>query len=200
MVVLIHKIILLLSMQTFLGVMRFFSPLLASSSTTATGLTITAIAIAAVLLASTIPTIYAQLMNQPLGIENGIAATTTVQSKNDSFRVQVPEGWVIQDVNNSGPALGAEVLQGYGILAQLCPEEEQRPRVALTNASGNTSSDSNSNDNCQGAQDEVIYIVRYPNLGARLGLDSDDIISNESIHGRRNFRISDAKASGSWLS
>jgi hypothetical protein len=120
-------------------------------------------------------------MNQPLAIENGIPATTTVQSKNDSFRVQVPEGWVIQDVNNSGPALGAEVLQGHGILAQLCPEEEQRPRGALTNASGNTSSDSNSNDNCQGAQDEVIYIVQYPNLGARLGLDSDDIISNESI-------------------
>ncbi len=43
-----------------------------------------------------------------------------------TLEVQLPEGWVIQDVNNTGSALEAEVLHGYGILAQLCPEEQQQ--------------------------------------------------------------------------
>jgi PKD repeat protein len=171
-------------MHNFLGVMRIFPPLLASSSTTPTEITVTAIAIAAILLVSNVTIIYAQqeLGSQPSAIENGIAATTTVQSKIDSFRVQVPQGWGIHDVNNTGLMLGVEVLQGYGILAQLCPqEEEQQEGAALPPASGNTSTGSNSksNNSCRGAQDEVIHIVRYPNLGARLGFDSDDIITNQ---------------------
>src|SRR5919107_3633755 len=48
----------------------------------------------------------------------------TLLSAKDSFRVQLPEGWVIQDINNTGFTLAAEVLQGYGILAQLCPQEQ----------------------------------------------------------------------------
>ena len=148
------------------------------------GLTVTAIAIAAILLVSNVTIIYAQqeLASRPSAIENEIAATTTVQSTNDSFRVQVPQGWRIHDVNNTGLTLGVEVLQGYGILAQLCPmEQQQQQGAALPPASGNTSngSNSNSNNSCRGTQDEVIHFVRYPNLGARLGFDSDDIITNE---------------------
>ncbi|MFL6492483.1 MAG: hypothetical protein ACJ70O_05235, partial [Nitrososphaera sp.] len=64
------------------------------------------------------------LTSQPSVIENG-TTTTTFQSTNDSFSVQVPQGWVIQDLNNTGSALLEESTRGYGLLAQLCPEEQQ---------------------------------------------------------------------------
>jgi hypothetical protein len=78
----------------------------------------------------------------------------------------------------------AEVLDGVGILAQLCPEKEQQLAV-LPNAGGNASVSNNNNNNnnssCQGAQEEVIHIVRYPNLSPRLGFASDDVISNDDV-------------------
>src|SRR5919106_6210613 len=126
-----------------MGIMRIASPLLVSRSSTAMGLTVTAIAIAIILLASNFTIINAQqqsLTSQPSAIEDG-TGTTTFQSTTDSFRVQVPEGWVIRDLNNTGSTLLEETRQGYGILAQLCPEgEEQQGGAAasasLTNASG----------------------------------------------------------------
>ena len=107
--------------------------------------------------------------------QNGTTATTRLlENTNDNFRVQIPEGWVVQDVNNTGYALAAEVTQGYGILAQLCPEGEeegQQQQGALTNASGSSISGS-----CkQQPQEEIIHIIRYPNLGARLGIAVSDI-------------------------
>ena len=110
--------------------------------------------------------------------QNGTTATTRlVENTNDNFRVQIPEGWVVRDVNNTGYALAAEVTQGYGILAQLCPEGEeegqQQQQGALTNASGTSSSISGS---CkQQPQGEIVHIIRYPNLGARLGIAVSDI-------------------------
>src|SRR5215217_4794297 len=140
-------------------------------SSTARGLTATiAIAIAVILLASNFTIINAQqqsLTSQPGEIENGTtaAATTTFQSTNDSFSIQVPQGWVIQDLNNTGSALLNESSRGYGILAQLCPEEEQQGAPLTNNASGGSSTDSTSNS-CRGSQEEVIYIIRYPDLDA----------------------------------
>jgi PKD repeat protein len=100
---------------------------------------------------------------------------TTVRSTTDSFRVQVPQGWAIHDVKNTGFTLAAEVLEGFGILAQLCPDEEQQQQTARDNAGANTSNSNGSNSNsCQGAQGEVIHIIRYPNIGARLGILSDE--------------------------
>jgi PKD repeat protein len=149
--------------------------------------------IAVIFLASNFTTINAQqeeeqqqqqLTGESSAIENSTATTTTTttQSTKDSISLQVPQGWMIQDVNNTGFVLGAEVLQGYGILAQLCPEEEQQQQGALLpNASGNISSSSSTGSNgCQGAQ-EVIHIVRYPNLGARLGISSEAFITNDNI-------------------
>ena len=111
--------------------------------------------------------------------QNGTTATTRLlESTNDNFRVQIPEGWVIQDVNNTGFALAAEATQGYGILAQLCPEgeeegQQQQQQGALTNVSGSSSSISGS---CkQQVQGEIVHIIRYPNLGARLGIAVSDI-------------------------
>ena len=102
-----HKLVLLLGILAFVGVMRMLSSHLISYSTKITGLTTTAIAIAVVLLASNFIIVYAQQVqsSQPLAIENGTASTTTFQSINDSFGLHVPDGWVIQDVNNSGSTL-----------------------------------------------------------------------------------------------
>src|SRR5215211_953288 len=91
--------------------------------------------------------------------------TTFFQSANDSFSVQVPQGWIIQDVNNTGSMLLEEATQGYGILAQLCPEEEEEQQGAapatLPNAGGSRGDDTFS---CEGSQNYVIRIVRYPDL------------------------------------
>ena len=102
--------------------------------------------------------------------------TTLFESRVDSFRVQVPENWVIQDVNNTGFTLAAEVTDGYGILAQLCQAEEgeergqQQQQGALTNVTS-----SGSCQQQQQAQEEIIHIIRYPNLGAQLGIAAADI-------------------------
>jgi hypothetical protein len=64
------------------------------------------------------------------------STTTLFQSANDSFSVQVPDGWIIQDVDNTGSASSQEATQGYGILAQLCPGGR---RTRRTTRSSNTS-------------------------------------------------------------
>jgi hypothetical protein len=109
-----------------------------------------------------------QFMSQPAATQNA----TLFQSTEDSFRVQVPKGWVIHQFNDTGSTLLAEVLQGYGLLAQLCPEQQQAFRNV--GASGSTFG------SCQGSEDNIIHIIRYPNLGAILGLTSRNIIANNS--------------------
>ena len=129
-----------------------------------------AVAIAIILLAAdiTITNAQQQLTSQQAAITQN---PTLFQSARDSFRVQVPQGWVIHDVNNTGFILAAEVLGGYGILAQLCPGEEQQA------AFFNVSSGGANNRSCQQAREELVHIIRYPNLGVRLGLTSDDIFA-----------------------
>src|SRR5215204_1027138 len=139
-----------------------------------TGLTVV---IAIILLASNFTIINAQqqqeFTSQPGEIENrrtaaGTAITAagrTFQSTNDSFSVQVPDGWIIHDVDNAGFTSLEESRQGYVMLAQLCPEEEQQRILSNAGSSTNSSSTSTSNG-CQAAQ-EVIHIIRYPDLRAR---------------------------------
>jgi hypothetical protein len=104
-----------------------------------------------------------------------IDTPTLFESTIDSFRVQLPEGWVIQDVNNTGFTLAEEVLEGYGILAQLCPKgEEGQQQGAVTNDSSSSSASTTSRCQQQ-AQEETIFIIRYPNLGTRLGITLDEI-------------------------
>ena len=56
-----------------------------------------------------------------------VPTTTSFQStEDDSFKIQVPQGWMIDDLDNTGSALSQEATQGYGILTQLCPQEEQQ--------------------------------------------------------------------------
>jgi hypothetical protein len=114
-------------------------------------------AIAAILFSANVPIANAQqLTSQPAVIQNGM-----FQNTEDGFRVHVPEGRVIQDVNNTGSTLLEEALQGYGILARLCPQEQQQ---ALSNFGGGGTF------TCEGSEKEIIHILRYPNLDTRLQL------------------------------
>jgi hypothetical protein len=138
------------------------------------------LAIAFILLASNFMMINAQQEQQLLtnqsrqlgsaltGVTQIQTAATTFQSTNDSFSIHVPQGWKIQDVNNTGsPLVEEESRQGYAMLAQLCPQEEQQEMGAFSNNASesrtNNSTSSNSNS-CQGAQEEIVHIIRYPNL------------------------------------
>jgi len=146
---------------------------LSMSPAKAIALTATVVAIAIILLAANFITTYAQQQQQQQTQASQPAATQnpTLLSAKDSFRVQLPQGWVIQDMNNTGFTLAAEVLQGYGILAQLCPQEQQQSSLPSVGGS------SRYIGNCQQAQEEVIHIIRYPNLGTRIGISSDDIFT-----------------------
>ncbi|MFL6482176.1 MAG: PKD domain-containing protein [Nitrososphaera sp.] len=151
------------------------------SSTISIGLI--AILISLVFLASNVTiTLAQQEEQQSLNQPSTIKIITTAESPNDSFRLQVPVGWKIHDVNNTGAMLISEVLRGFGILAQLCPEEQQ---TAVSNQGANTSNSSIgtvTNDNtCRDAQEDVIHIVRYPNLGAKLGFTPQDIVTDDDI-------------------
>src|SRR5215207_10121904 len=136
-------------------------------------ISLAAVAIAIILLAADITITNAQqqqLTSQQAAITQN---PTLFQSARDSFRVQVPQGWVIHDVKNSGFILAAEGLEGYGILAQLCPEGQQAQQAAFSNVSSGGAN----NGSCQQAREELVHVIRYPNLGARLGLTSDDIFA-----------------------
>src|SRR5215217_1061905 len=111
------------------------------------------------------------------------STTTLFQSANDSFSVQVPDGWIIQDVDNTGSALSQEATQGYGILAQLCPEEEEEQEeqqgaapTTLPNLDGSGGEDMSS---CEGSENYVIRIVRYPDLDNRLQ-PANNVTTNSS--------------------
>jgi PKD repeat protein len=92
-------------------------------------------------------------------------------------------------VNNTGFTLASEVLEGYGILSELCPEDEeedgggeQQQEQALTNVNS-SSSNSNSRRSCQQLQqpqEEIIHIVRYPNLDARFQFALDITANNNN--------------------
>src|SRR5215213_7956577 len=156
---------------------------LGGSSAGTSGLAATAIAISFILFASTVTITNAQQQEQLTSEPSAMELRTIAENSKDSFRVQVPQGWTIHDVNNTGSALIEEVVDGVGILAQLCPEEEQQ-LAAFPNAGGNTSisgNNSNNNTSCRGAQEEVIHVVRYPNMGSRLGFASDDVIDDDGV-------------------
>ncbi len=138
------------------------------------GLISAVVAIAIIFFAANVTIINAQQMtNQPSVSQNG---TTFFQSTDDSFRLQVPDGWIINDVNNTGSTLSNESMQGYAILAQLCPQEEEQ-EAALSNVSsrGDTAT------SCQGSEGEIIHIVRYPDLDIRLQVPNNITTNNGNL-------------------
>jgi plastocyanin len=79
-------------------------------------------------------------------------------------------------VNNTGSTFSEESRQGYGILAQLCPQgeqqQQQQQRAALSN---NISSGGGNTVRCQESGGDIIHIVRYPDLDARLQAAANNI-------------------------
>jgi PKD repeat protein len=180
---------LIVNMPLFPSVLRMFSPSFSFSSTTIRLATAT-IAVAVILVASNSTLSVAQqnqqIPSQASPIQNSTSTTGTISalSSEDSFRIQIPSGWEIQDVKNTGVTLGSEVLQGYGLLAQLCPAEEEeqqhQPLEGAAQSDANSNISRNMGGSCQGVQEEVIHILRYPNLAARIGLSLEDIIRNDN--------------------
>jgi hypothetical protein len=104
-----------------------------------------------------------------------IQSTTLFQSIDDGFRLHVPHGWIVQDVDNTGSILSEETTQGYGVLAQICPdEEEQQQELTLPDVNGDTFS-------CQMSENYVIHIVRYPDLDNLLQLSNNATVTNNSM-------------------
>jgi hypothetical protein len=174
--------------------MRTLLPSFVSSKITK----VLAATIAVILLASNFTVVNAQqqgeqLTSAPREIGNGTAtAATPFQNTNDSFRVHVPNGWIIQDLNNTDSALSVESAQAYEILAQLCPDEEQQQQgvageTSSANASGSGSSATNSTGSlCQGAQEEVIHIIRYLNFETDTPQPGDE---EEDVNGTNNNNL-----------
>ena len=188
-----------------LGIMKISSPFLVSPAMmTIVLITAAAATIAVILLASNFAIINAQLPLEQqqqqqeesdggglTAILNGdrqsaaIQSTTLFQSANDSFSIQVPQGWIIHDLNNTGSALSEEATQGYGILTQLCPEEEQQGAAPTPPNVGGSGGDTLS---CERSENYVIHIIRYHDLDNRLYVgnnvttnNSNSIITNDNI-------------------
>ena len=101
------------------------------------------------------------LTSQPVMTQNRVEL---FQSTEDGIRLNVPQGWLIQDLNNTGPVFSEESTRGYGILAQLCRGEEQQQQQRQQGQEGAAPVNANNTYGCQVAQKEVVHIVRYPNL------------------------------------
>ena len=124
------------------------------------------------------------------------STTTFFQSANDSFGIQVPDGWTIHDMDNTSSALSEELRKGYGMLAQLCPEEEEQGAVVPATTATTLPDVGRSPDNtssCEGSEGEVIHIIRYPepdnnripgannNNNTGIPISSNSIITDDSI-------------------
>jgi hypothetical protein len=105
-----------------------------------------------------------------------IHSTTFFQSTDDGFRVQVPDGWIIDDVDNTGSTLSEDSTQDYAMLAQLCPEEEQQEQPTVP---GNGGADTS---NCQGSENDVIFIVRYHDLDDALQVGNNVATTNNNTN------------------
>jgi PKD repeat protein len=158
---------------------------LVSPSTTIGLTSAVVLAIAIILLPSNITIINAQQQQPPIisqppvqVTQNG--ATTLFQSTTDGIRLNVPEGWVIHDVNNTGSTRSEESRQGYGILAQLCPQELQQQQEQQRAAPSNVSR-SRDTARCQGSEGDIIHIVRYPDLDVRLQGVSSNITAHNNM-------------------
>jgi PKD repeat protein len=156
--------------------LRVSSRLLVSQAMTI-ALTAVVVVIAIILLTANITITIAQQQQQPLTSQPAVTqnGTTLFQNTEDGIRLKVPEGWVIHDVNNTGSTLLEESTQGYGILAQLCPQEEQQRGAALSNVSGGDTAI------CQGSEGDIIHMVRYPDLNTRIQATNNVTINNNNI-------------------
>ncbi|MDQ3872772.1 MAG: hypothetical protein M3258_04080 [Thermoproteota archaeon] len=106
-----------------------------------------ALLLAAILIISTVASATATRVLVP-------SPSTIFQSDVDGFRVGVPSGWIVEDIDNTDPvARHAERTLGGGLLARLCPKD-----IATSQVDGTRS--------CPQGMDSVL-IFRYANLKSR---------------------------------
>lgn len=115
-----------------------------------------------------------------LGLTTGsrpaaIHTTTFFQSTDDGFRIQVPDGWIIDDVDNTGSTLSEESTQDYAMLALLCLEEEQQEQSTVPSVSGSADTSS-----CEGSENDVIFVVRYHDLDDALQVGNNVATTNNN--------------------
>jgi hypothetical protein len=119
-----------------------------------------ALILAAILVISTVASASATRESAP-------PTLTIFQSDVDGFRVGVPSGWIVEDVDNTDPiARQAERSLGAGLLARLCPEDIATAQIDDTHS-------------CPQEMDSVL-IFRYANLRSRPEFE-DIIQQNRSI-------------------
>ena len=163
-------------------IMGVSSWLSVSASETVALTAVAVVAIAIILLAPNITITNAQqqpLISQPPTVtQNG---TRLFQSTEDGIRMMVPEGWIIHDVNNTGSTFSEESRQGYGILAQLCPQEQEQAAVSNVSSGGGGNT-----VHCQESGGDIIHIVRYPDLNARLQAAANNITTTTTTTTNNN--------------
>jgi len=99
-------------------------------------------------------------------------ATAIFQSNVDRIRVQVPNGWVVEDIDNTDPIVQqTEKDLGYAILARLCPQTETSPK-----ASGGY--------DCPSQAEDYVSIIRFPDLQSKPEFSA-------FAHDNRSISISD---------
>ena len=135
------------------------------SPTLTIALTVVILAVAIILFVANVAIASAQQPPPPLTNQPAVTQRAELfQSTEDGIRLNVPQGWVIQDLNNTGPISSEELRRGYGILAQLCLSDEEQQRQRQQGQRGAAPGNASNNNSCQGAQEEIIHVVRYPNL------------------------------------
>nr|MDQ3853091.1 hypothetical protein [Thermoproteota archaeon] len=106
--------------------------------------------------------------------------TTIYQSTVDGFRIGVPEGWVVEDTDNTSPSSQySERELGFGILAKLCPQSQ-------------ASQDINGTYICSSEATTDFRIMRFAELKTRPEFaNATAVVPENNNNNNRTITISD---------
>jgi hypothetical protein len=122
-----------------------------------------------------------QLASIPAVIENG-----TFQNTEDGIRLRVPDGWVVQDIDNLHlPNYLAADETGFLLLAIICPQQEALPGV------GGLYDCEQSNSSVEIRRDRLGHRPEFEVIEDPLNITSDDFLAFmiEEMHGRNYSNI-----------
>jgi hypothetical protein len=122
-----------------------------------------------------------QLASIPAVIENG-----TFQNTEDGIRLRVPDGWVVQDIDNLHiPNYLAADETGFLLLAIICPQQEALPGV------GGLYDCEQSNSSVEIRRDRLGHRPEFEVIEDPLNITSDDFLAfmMEEMHGRNYSNI-----------
>jgi hypothetical protein len=105
--------------------------------------------------------------------------TTIYQSTVDGFRIGVPEGWVVEDTDNTSPSSqDSERQLGFGILAKLCPQSQASQNI-------------NGTYTCSSEATTDFRIMRFAELKTRPEFANATAVVPENNNNNRTIAISD---------